>query len=176
MAAPDETKRSQGRPTKCTPDIARQVCEYIAEGLSLRRIAELPGMPNKSTVLKWAVEDVNGFSDQYAKARRIQAESLADEIFDIADDGFNDWMEKQDNNGATGESVLNSEHIQRSRLRVDSRKWYLSKVLPKVYGDKQQVEHSGGVTVDDNVSDEERAERVAAILDRARDRRAGSTD
>lgn len=165
-----------GRPTAHTPELATQICQHIADGLSLRRIAELPGMPAKSTILKWAVEDVNGFSDQYEKARRIQAQALADEIFDIADDGSNDWVEKQDQNGPTGDSILNTEHVQRSRLRLDTRKWYLSKVLPKIYGDKQHVEHSGGITVDDNLTDEQRAERVAAILDRARTRRTGSTD
>lgn len=170
------TEPKKGRPTKHSKELANQICDHIASGLSLRRIAELPGMPNKSTIIKWAIEDVNGFSDQYANARRIQAESLADEIFDIADDGTNDWVEKQDDNGGTGDSILNHEHMQRSRLRVDTRKWYLSKVLPKVYGDKQQVEHSGGVTVDDSVSDEERAERIAAILERARNRRAGSAN
>lgn len=173
MAAP---KGNPGRPTKYTPELANEICKHIADGLSLRRICEKDGMPDKATILRWAVEDYQGFYDQYEKARRIQAETLADEIFDIADDGSNDWVEKQDQNGPTGDSILNTEHVQRSRLRLDTRKWYLSKVLPKIYGDKQQVEHSGGIKIDDDLSDEERADRVAAILDRARTRRTGPTD
>jgi Bacteriophage Sf6, terminase small subunit-like len=33
-------------------------------------------------------------------------------------------------------TALDAEHVQRSRLRVEARKWLLSKALPKVYGDK----------------------------------------
>lgn len=159
MAAP-KTPTKKGAPTTYTDKLGRQVCEYIAEGLSLRRIAEIPGMPAKSTMLKWAVEDQGGFSDQYANARRIQAEALADEIFDIADDGTNDWVEKQDDNGGTADSILNHEHMQRSRLRVDTRKWYLSKVLPKVYGDKQQVENTHKF---EGMADEELDARIKAL-------------
>lgn len=96
-------------------------------------------MPAESTVRAWAVEDREGFSAQYARAREIGYHAMADELMDIADDGRNDWMERR------GEEDIgwaaNGEHIQRSRLRVDARKWMLSKVLPKIYGDKQEIDH-----------------------------------
>lgn len=56
---------------------------------------------------------------------------------EIADNGLNDWMER--NAKEDKGWVANGEHIQRSRLRVDTRKWFLSKVLPKLYGDKLDI-------------------------------------
>jgi hypothetical protein len=88
-------------------------------------------------VLLWVTENREGFSDQYARARQAQAFGLADEILEIADDGSNDTYATD-----SGE-MTNYDVIARSRLRVDTRKWYLARVLPKLFGDKQQVEHSG---------------------------------
>ena len=68
-------------------------------------------------------------------------------IRDIADDGSNDYMEKLDKDGEVIGYSINGENIQRSRLRVDSRKWLASKLLPKKYGDKLDVNQSGNVTV-----------------------------
>ena len=82
------------------------------------------------------------FSEQYARAREQQQEFYAEEILDIADDGQNDYMERLNKNGEI-EMVVNHENIQRSRLRVDTRKWIMSKLAPKKYGDKVQQEISG---------------------------------
>lgn len=79
--------------------------------------------------------------DQYARARAVQSEHMAEEILAIADNGQNDWMERngEDSPGWT----LNGEHIQRSRLRVDSRKWLMSKLAPKKYGERVTQEMTG---------------------------------
>jgi hypothetical protein len=87
-------------------------------------------MPEGPTVRNWALDNKEGFFPQYARAREIQAYAVADELLEIADDGRNDWMERN------GGCELNGEHVQRSRLRIDARKWHLSKILPKVYGDR----------------------------------------
>ena len=63
---------------------------------------------------------------------------MADELLEIADDGSNDWMMRQHSGDQS--YAANGEHIQRSRLRLDTRKWLLSKALPKIYGDKLPVE------------------------------------
>lgn len=79
--------------------------------------------------------------DQYARAKEVQSEHMAEEILAIADDGQNDWMER---NGAESAGwAVNGEHIQRSRLRVDSRKWLMSKLAPKKYGDRVTQEMTG---------------------------------
>jgi hypothetical protein len=135
-----------GRLTEYTQDIAEKICKGISSGMSLRKVCADEEMPAPSTVCGWVLEDLNGFAEQYAKARRLQAELLADEIFDISDDSTNDYMLRQSKSGEEYETV-NPEVIGRSRLRVDSRKWYLSKVLPKIYGEKvtqEQVGADGG--------------------------------
>lgn len=137
---------SRGRPTVFTPKRARQICEMLAEGRTLRDVCRDETLPAESTVRAWALEDREGFSAQYARAREIGYHAMADETLEISDDGRNDWMERNspDNPGWD----VNGEHMQRSRLRVDTRKWLLSKALPKVYGDKVALEHSGGVRIE----------------------------
>lgn len=94
-------------------------------------------MPSKSTILAWLSNESEfqkEFQDQYARARMAQAYGWADEILEIADDGRNDtYVEK-------GETRTDHDVINRSRLRVDTRKWLLSKLLPKEYGDRDSQE------------------------------------
>lgn len=133
-----------GRPSVFTEEVADEICERIADGESLRRICSDDDMPSKSTVFKWLNEKPS-FSDQYTRAREAQADSLFDEILDIADDARNDWMER---NGQEDIGYqVNGEHVQRTRLRLDARKWMAGKLKPKKYGEKQEVEHKGGLTV-----------------------------
>ena len=127
------------RPSNYTPEQASLICERIANGESLREICRGDGMPDKATVLRWLGKPENdAFRDQYARAREAQADHFAEEILEIADDGSNDWMKRQSDAGAI--EAPDHEHIQRSRLRVDSRKWLMSKMAPKKYGDK--VDHT----------------------------------
>lgn len=137
----DAAVKPRGRPTEYTSEIAASICAGLAEGRSLRDVCSDEGMPSESTVRTWALDDREGFSAQYTKAREVGYHAMADELMDIADNGSNDWMERRGSEDAGW--VANGEHIQRSRLRVDARKWMLSKVLPKVYGDKQTLEHTG---------------------------------
>jgi hypothetical protein len=133
-----------GRPSSYTPEIGEKICARLIDGESLRAICRDEDMPDRQTVTNWLIKDETFFG-QYTRAREAQADCLVDEILEISDDGRNDWMERRSEaeKGAGVESgwVLNGEHVQRSRLRVDTRKWFASKVFPKRYGDK--VEHSG---------------------------------
>lgn len=97
--------------------------------------------PTYSTIMKWLSEE-EGLSDRYARAKEAQADFMADEMLDIADDGRNDWMKRHQANGESVE-VVNSEVIQRSKIRIDTRKWLASKLKPKKYADKVQTEISG---------------------------------
>ena len=97
-----------------------------------------------ATVFNWLTDNSRpGFLEKYNKAKELQAEYYADELIDIADDTSNDYMEKVLISGEVVQ-VVNSEHIQRSRLRVDTRKWVASKLLPKRYGDKQELDVNVG--------------------------------
>jgi len=131
-----------GRPSDYTQEIADTICLLIAEGQSLRKICTDESMPDKSTVFRWIARNCT-FRDQYAQAKDQGAMVWAEEILDIADDGANDYMELLDESGDVKGYRLNGEHVQRSKLRVDSRKWLLSKLMPKKYGDKVQQELSG---------------------------------
>jgi hypothetical protein len=126
-----------GRPSSLTPEIAEAVCAKLREGLSLREVCRADGMPDRTTVMDWVGANET-FAIQYATARAQGYAVLSEELLEIADDGKNDWLERQDpeNPGYS----FNGEHYQRSRLRVDTRKWLLSKMLPKVYGDT--IKHS----------------------------------
>lgn len=136
----DDTPQ-RGRPSAYTPELAARICEELAEGRTLRDICKGDDFPQESTVRKWALEDREGFYAHYTKAREIGYQSMADELVEISDNGQNDWMERHGENDIGWQA--NGEHLQRSRLRVDTRKWLLSKALPKVYGDKVVNEHVG---------------------------------
>ncbi len=137
---PAPAKRKRGRPSRHTPELAAKLCERLAEGESLRAVCADKAMPAISTVMGWLFDgNHEEFSEQYARAREAQAEIRADEIVDIADDASGDFTADKD-----GKLVANSEHIQRSRLRVDARKWIAAKLLPKRYGDKLQHTGDGG--------------------------------
>jgi hypothetical protein len=123
--------------------VADVICERIANGESVRTICKDKKMPAQSTIFKW-LADNSRFSEQYVRAREAQADLIFEEMFEIADDASNDWMARE------GKVELNGEHIQRSRLRIDARKWMLSKMAPKKYGDKIDVAHSGGIVVELN--------------------------
>ena len=151
-----------GRPSLYTPEIAAEICGRIAEGESLRSVCRDEGMPDEKTVRTWVIDDVGGFSPQYTRAREAQAHSMADELLEISDDATNDWMERKSEKGSGWE--INGEHIARSRLRSDTRKWLLSKMLPKVYGDKLDLNHSGKVEVLDEAAIDA---RIAELIGKA---------
>lgn len=125
-----------------TPELATHVCERLSAGESLRAVCRDESMPSTTTVMKWAAE-IPEFAEQYAKARTLLLQHHAEDLVDIADDGTNDWMERADKDGNCIGWQVNGEHINRSRLRVDTRKWVLSKLLPKVYGERSAVEMTG---------------------------------
>lgn len=133
-----------GRPSSFTQEIADKICELIEQGKSLRQISEIEGMPCKATIMNWCNEK-RDFLDQYVRAKEEQAEYLADEILEIADNARNDWMEI--NAGDDIGFKLNGEHVQRSRLRIDTRKWLAGKLKPKKYGDYTRVDGDLGLTV-----------------------------
>ena len=112
-----------------TQEKADALCVRLASGQSLRKACEAEGGPDPSTVLRWA-EQRPEFAQQYAQARARGYQLLADEIIEISDDSSEDVI--QTDRGP----VVDAERVARSRLRVDSRKWMLSKMLPKIYGDK----------------------------------------
>lgn len=108
----------------------------LAEGHTLAQCVRACGFGSPAKITDWAREDEE-FAARYARAMEQRTDHMAEEILSIADDGNNDWMERE------GFVVPNYEHIQRSKLRVDARRWLMSKMLPKKYGDRLSHEHGG---------------------------------
>ena len=152
-----------GRPSIYNPELAAQICEHIAQGKSLRTIAEMEGMPHQATIMAWLDGSHPDFSEQYARAREAQADKLAEETLLIADESSQDTYVDADGNVKT-----NTEAIQRSKLRVDTRKWLASKMAPKKYGDKVAIggaDDLGPVqTVTKEMTDAERAVRLTRAI------------
>lgn len=107
--------------------IADEVCRRLANGESLRKMCRDDSLPSRETIRQW-LRDVPEFVGQYARAREEQADHYAEEIIDIAD---------------------TSEDAQIGRLRIDARKWTASKLAPKKYGDKLDLNHAGAVKIEE---------------------------
>lgn len=121
------------RPSSFTQAKADLICDLLSDGLSLRQICCMEDMPERNTVFRW-LEASPAFQRQYARARELQADHYAEEIIEISDDGSRDYNKDEE-----GNLIVDHDHIQRSRLRVDSRKWAASKLAPKKYGDRMQL-------------------------------------
>ena len=137
--------KKKGRPSLCTEALAANICRRLAEGETLRAVCRDKAMPDKATILRWLADKKKAdFRDQYMRAREMQADALFDEALEIADDASGDWAVDKD-----GKKTLDHEHIQRSRLRVDTRKWAAGKLAPKKYGDKLDLGGSIGIRHED---------------------------
>lgn len=135
--------KKMGRPTNFNETIARRICDLVStHTVGYRRLEKMyDDLPYEQTVREWRLAHVN-FGLQYAQAKILQAELLAEECMDIADDSRNDWMESLSDEEKGNGWKLNGDHINRSRLRIDTRKWHASKLLPKKYGDYKTQELS----------------------------------
>lgn len=150
--------KKNGRPTAFSEALGDLICDLMADGYSLRticsknqelrnRIVEgnpeaLPlfdSIPNKGTIFRWV--DAPGFEkfcDQYLRAQSAQAQFMAEDILEIADNGSNDTYVD-----AAGNVKVDQDVIARSRLRVEARKWLMSKMAPKKFGDRVSHEVGG---------------------------------
>ncbi len=126
----------RGRPTNYNAEIAKRICDIVAtHTLGYRQLERLyDDLPYEQTVREWRLAHP-AFGLQYALAKITQAELLAEECLDIADDSRNDWMESLDDKQKGDGWKLNGDHVNRCRLRIDTRKFFASKLLPKKYGD-----------------------------------------
>lgn len=119
-----------------------EICEDIAQGNSLHTACARAGRPDISTVMRWLDQDErdNGpMREQYARSKSLGSEKLADELVEIADE----TAVKAVYNGEEVSLALDNVAVQRNRLRIDTRKWVLSKLAPKKYGDRTSTEISG---------------------------------
>ena len=123
-------------------DYTPELLEWIAEGKTLREFCRQEGKPSYGTVYDWLEIDKE-FASRFARAREQGEEVIAQECLAIADDGTNDYMEVQHGDDEESSWRFNGEHVQRSKLRVDTRLKLLAKWNPKKYGDFVRNEVSG---------------------------------
>ena len=139
---PKKTPKKNGRPSKYTDKLADKICQMIAQGQSVRSICAKKDMISMQTFFRWLREN-DKFREQYARACEERSYMHAEDIIEIADNATNDYMEKLEGDGY----IFNSENVQRSRLRIDTRKWLMSKLNPKVYGDKLDMTNGNDIGV-----------------------------
>ena len=133
---------NSGRTSTFCEKTVEEICSRISEGEPLRVICRDEHMPAYRTVYDW-MKVSKDFAARFAHARELGEDALAEECLDIADNSTNDWLEVNgDNQEATGWK-FNSEHVQRSKLRIETRLKLLAKWNPKKYGDKITQEHTG---------------------------------
>lgn len=112
------------------------ICKEIeTSSLGLGKICEKHGL-TRYNVLDFIRVNEAG-ANRYARAKELQMDYLAEEIIDISDDSSNDTLITE-----KGEQE-NKEWTNRSKLRVDTRKWLMSKLAAKKYGDKIDVTSGG---------------------------------
>ena len=161
---------TKGRPSTYTPEIAALICERLATGESLRAICRDEGLPHRATVHRWLIDNVQGFCDQYARAREVGLDELAEEALEIADTP-QEGEETEDDGEKV--KVKRGDMLGHRKLQVDTRKWLLSKLAPKKYGEKTSMELTGANGGPVQISDTERAAKIAAILAAAKARKDG---
>ena len=120
---------TRGRPTDYSSEIADEICSAIANGLNLNKIAAMENMPARSAIYRW-LSDYQDFKDKYTRAR----ETRADWRFDKIDDVILDMRQ----------GIIDSNQ---ARVEIDAIKWQAGKENSKNYGDKQQIDHSGTMTL-----------------------------
>lgn len=163
-----EKPKKKGRPSKYNPAIGRAISKMLATGMTLNAVCKRPKMPHERTVREWAMDPKHPFSPMYARAREVGYARMADEIVQIADDNSHDVRVDEE-----GNELVNHDHINRARLRIETRKWLLAKALPKVYGERTTTELTGkdGKPIQLEAAGEiEQARRVAFALGRALER------
>lgn len=159
-------KRPRGRPSDYQKEIGDKICLMISTNvMSIKRILKSDeSFPSPPALFRW-INSNEDFRNQYARAKEAQAEMMAEEMLEIADDGSNDLMTI-----VKGDQVYqkeNKEVTNRSRLRVDTRKWLMSKMFPKKYGEKIQQDVNVKTEPDlENMSSEDLIQ-IASLLDKA---------
>lgn len=134
----DRDNPALGRPTIRTPEIIDQICNGLREGITLQQICRRKGMPSRATVWEWRHKDPELFQ-ALARARAEGCDALADESLAIIDDGSNDYIDREVSQGRM-QRVLDTEHVQRSKLRAEHRLKLVALWDPANYGAKVGVD------------------------------------
>ena len=150
---------------KYDAELAAKVLDLLAQSGSLRRVCRELRV-SRNSIIPWVVDNTEGFGDAYARAKEHGIDTLVEETLDIADDGSNDYMETEHG------PALNSESIQRSKVRVETRRWLAERLAPRRYGLRQGLDvtsSDGTLQMDDTARSARVAQLVALAAKRKED-------
>lgn len=123
-----------GRPSDFTQEKADEICDLLAQGISLRKVCIPENMPSFQTVFSW-LRTKKDFLEQYARAKEESADANNELLLDLGDEAI--ALSQQ------VDSKASSAVVQAVKLKADNLKWYMSKMKPKKYGDKLDVTSDG---------------------------------
>lgn len=141
-----------GRPITWTEEKKKEAINIILNeisenGKSVRSIlngANREILPSNVTFCEWLSKDEE-LTKQYARATELRAESIFEDILEIADTTIEGKVIETDESGRTKEKV--GDMLGHRRLQIDARKWMLGKLYPKKYGDKIEVDQNTSMTI-----------------------------
>lgn len=143
-----------GRPSLYSDELADRLCEELMMGRALREVCRTePWAPSFRTVIRWLGSDdpkLQRFGTKYARARDVQTDVHADDIILIADTLEEGTVEtdKFDKDGEPITEVRRADMLEHRKLRIAARQWTAEKLKPKKYGQRQTLEHEGGLSVE----------------------------
>lgn len=157
------SKRKGGQPSTYTAWAGETICAGLAEGNSLLSICEAMGISYEAAK-RWE-SDVPEHATNSTRARAIGCHALAEQCLAIADDAERDFVPVAgfDDEGGKAPKFFNSEHVQRSKLRIETRMRLIGKWLPKVYGDRTTLAGDPEAPLYAQMSDEQLAAKIAAL-------------
>lgn len=161
-----------GRRSTYTPALADEIVERISNGEPLRAICRDDHMPVWSAVYRWIRENPD-FAAAMNVARDLGADAIAEEALSIADTPV---VGEETEESETGRKVRRGDMLGHRKLQVETRLKLLAKWHPKKYGDRTAMELTGADGGPVQITDTERAAKIAAILAAAKARRDGDTD
>lgn len=129
-------------PTRMYPEeIWDEILDKLCEGMTLREVcrSDPHRYPAEKNVRKRALWDAE-WGSHYVRARQVGYLRMADEIIEIADTPCPMVVEIYDKDGNLREKKI-ADNTQHRMNQINTRKWMLAKMLPKVFGDNATVTH-----------------------------------
>lgn len=160
-----------GMTTTYTPQKADEICARIAEGEPLRQICRDEHMPGWVTVYRWMEAD-EGFAKRIAQARKLGFDAIAEEALEIANTPV-EGVETEDD--GVRQRVKRGDMLGHRKLQVETRLKLLAKWSPAKYGDRASLELTGAEGGPVQVTEADRATRLASLVALAQARQAGGS-
>ena len=125
----ETTDSRRARPIRPTEDIIERILDAVADGSSLKKICDEPGMPHRATWVRW-MDSIDGLSSRYARACQMRADVLADDLAELCESALEPTLEDEH-----GRMRIDNARVNAIKLIIDTRKWAASKLHREKWGD-----------------------------------------